>query len=225
MRRTGPCWTANARWFWFFPTTFGGPATSERIGKAIATFERTILSGASKNDYYERALPFFDWDPAMEDDEELLALGNRALDLEKEHRMSASAERGRALFFDKAKCATCHVGSDLTDELFHNIGVGMDAEEPDLGRFVVTGEEQDKGAFKTPTVRNIALTAPYMHDGSLATLMEVVEHYNKGGTKNPWLSDKIFPLELTEQEKHDLVRFMEEALTGPITEVEVPRLP
>ena len=101
----------------------------------------------------------------------------------------------------------------------------MDAAEPDLGRFVVTGVEADKGAFKTPSLRNITETGPYMHDGSLKTLMEVVEHYDKGGTPNPWLSDKIFPLKLTDQEKRDLVTFMEEALVGETTPVEVPRLP
>jgi len=208
-----------------FEAVFGGPASPDAIGKAIAAFERTILSGANKNDYFEQALPYFDFEPDEDEDPEFIARVERVLGLEEEHRMSLSAERGRELFFGKASCSQCHVGIDLTDEQFHNIGIGMDAEEPDLGRFVVTGDEADKGAFRTPTVRNVALTAPYMHDGSLATLMEVVEHYDQGGTKNPWLSDKIFPLNLTDQEKQDLVRFMEEALTGPITEVEVPRLP
>ena len=77
----------------------------------------------------------------------------------------------------------------------------------------------------TPSLRNVVMTAPYMHDGSLATLMDVVEHYDKGGTANPWLSDKMLKLELTAQEKQDLVRFLEEGLTGTVTEVEVPRLP
>ena len=208
-----------------FQAVFGGPATPDAIGKAIATFERTILSGANKNDYYEKAVPYFDWDPAEEEDAMERAKGERILLLEETHRMSLAAERGRELFFNKAKCAVCHVGQDLTDESFHNIGIGMDAEEPDLGRFAVTGEAQDKGAFKTPSLRNIALTAPYMHDGSLATLYDVVVHYDVGGTKNPTLSEKIFPLELTEQERQDLVTFMEEALTGYVTEVEVPRLP
>ena len=81
------------------------------------------------------------------------------------------------------------------------------------------------GAFKTPSLRNIVHTAPYMHDGSRATLMDVVRHYNLGGDGNAHLSDKVFPLGLTEQEMQDLVRFMEEALTGHVSEVEVPRLP
>ena len=87
-----------------------------------------------------------------------------------------------------------------------------------------TGEEKDKGAFKTPTIRNVALSAPYMHDGSLATLEEVVEHYNKGGDKNPSLSDKIVPLKLTPQESIDLVEFMR-ACTGPFPIVSSARLP
>ncbi len=208
-----------------FERVFGGPATPDRIGKAIAAFERTILSGASKNDYYEAAKPLFDWDPADEKDPAFKARAERILEQEREHRMSASAERGRELYFGKASCSLCHVGEDLTDELFHNLGVGFDKDKPDLGRFDKTKVEADKGAFRTPSLRNIALTAPYMHDGSLRTLREVVEHYDKGGIANPWLSNKMVPLKLTEQEKQDLVRFMEEALTGTITEVEVPRLP
>jgi len=212
-------------YFLQFEAIFGSQPTIERVGQAIATFERTILSGASKNDYFEAALPFFEFEPDEDEDPEILARMDRALLLEETHRMSLQAERGRELFFGKASCSACHVGSDLTDEEFHNIGIGMDLEIPDLGRTLVAGDESTIGAFKTPTVRNIALTAPYMHDGSLATLMDVVLHYDRGGTPNSALSEKIFPLKLTEQERQDLVRFMEEALTGTVTEVEVPRLP
>ena len=208
-----------------FEAVFGGPANPERIAKAIAAFERTILSGNSKLDVYERALPFLDYEAEQGDEPELLARMKLALEAEANRRLSEQALRGRALFFDKAKCSTCHVGQDLTDELFHNLGVGMDKRNPDLGRFVVTEVEKDKGAFKTPSLRNIAKTAPYMHDGSLATLRAVVDHYDKGGIKNQWLSDKIFELKLSEQEKQDLVVFMEEALTGETTPVTIPRLP
>ena len=202
-----------------------GVVTPDRIAKAIAAFERTVISGASKNDYFEKAMPYFDTDPEDIDDPELRAKVEEALELELQNRMSESAERGRELFFGKAQCSACHAGRDFSDELFHNIGVGIEAEEPDMGRFVVTGEESDKGAFRTPTVRNIALTAPYMHDGSQKTLMEVVEHYDKGGTPNPWLSDKIGPLKLSDQDKTDLVAFMEEALSGSLPEIDPPRLP
>ena len=101
----------------------------------------------------------------------------------------------------------------------------MDAEKPDLGRFEVTKEEKDKGAFKTPTLRNIAVSAPYMHDGSQATLEEVVEWYDKGGHKNQWLSDKMKPLKLSDQDKADLVAFMKEGLSGSFPKVETGRLP
>jgi cytochrome c peroxidase len=139
--------------------------------------------------------------------------------------MSDSAKRGGVLFFgDKAGCTACHVGANFTDEKYHNIGVGMDAKEPDLGRYEVTKSKKDKGAFKTPTVRNVSLTGPYMHDGSEKTLEDVVEFYNKGGIKNPTLDEKIKPLNLTAQEKADLVEFMK-ALTGPLPQVESGRLP
>jgi cytochrome c peroxidase len=100
----------------------------------------------------------------------------------------------------------------------------MAAESPDLGRSVVTMNEQDTGAFKTPTVRNVALSGPYMHDGSQQTLEEVVEWYAKGGHPNPHLSDKIKKLELTDQDKADLVEFMK-ALTGEFPVVAIGRLP
>jgi len=208
-----------------FEAVFGGPANPERIAKAIAAFERTILSGNSKLDVYERALPFIGYEAEQGDEPEFLSRMKTAIEAEAMHRLSESALRGRELFFDKAKCSACHVGQDLTDELFHNLGIGMDKRNPDLGRYVVTQVEKDKGAFKTPSMRNIAKTAPYMHDGSLATLRAVVDHYDKGGTKNAWLSDKIGPLRLSEQEKQDLVAFMEEGLTGETTPVTIPRLP
>jgi cytochrome c peroxidase len=138
--------------------------------------------------------------------------------------MSPAAQRGRELFFGKANCSACHVGANLADEKYHNIGIGMDKPEPDLGRFAVTKDTADTGAFKTPTVRNAALTAPYMHDGSVATLEDVVAWYDKGGHPNPHLSDKIKPLNLTAEERADLVEFMK-ACTGPTPEVQTGRLP
>ena len=132
--------------------------------------------------------------------------------------MSESAKRGREIFFtDKGSCTACHVGPNLTDEQYHNLGVGMDAEKPDLGRHDVTKEEKDKGAFKTPTIRNVELSAPYMHDGSHKTLEEVVDWYDKGGHPNPTLDPKIKKLNLTEQDKKDLVEFMK-ACTGDLPE-------
>jgi cytochrome c peroxidase len=116
------------------------------------------------------------------------------------------------------------VGANFSDEKYHNLGVGMDAKEPDLGRYVVTKDDKDRGAFKTPTIRNVALTAPYMHDGSQATLEEVVEWYAKGGHPNPYLSDKMKKLDLTAQDKKDLVAYMK-ALTGELPKVRADRLP
>ena len=139
--------------------------------------------------------------------------------------MSASAIRGRDLFFaERGGCTACHVGANLADEKFHNIGVGMAAEKPDLGRFEISKDQKEKGAFKTPTIRNVALSAPYMHDGSQKTLEEVVEHYNKGGTPNPQLSTKIKKLDLKPEEKTDLVEFMK-ACTGEFPKIERGRLP
>jgi cytochrome c peroxidase len=100
----------------------------------------------------------------------------------------------------------------------------MDQPDPDLGRYKVTKVDADRGAFKTPTIRNIALSAPYMHDGSLKTLAEVVEHYDKGGIPNKYLSTNIPKLNLKDQEKLDLVAFME-ACTGDFPKVERGRLP
>ena len=101
----------------------------------------------------------------------------------------------------------------------------MDADEPDLGRYEQTKEDVDRGAFKTPTIRNIAHSGPYMHDGSQATLEEVVEWYDKGGHPNPYLSEKIKKLDLTDQDKADLVAFMKEGLSGTFPPVEQGRLP
>jgi cytochrome c peroxidase len=202
-----------------------GELTIDRVGQAIAAFERVLVTAPSPYDYGEQLRPFAALDPAdIADDEELAARFAEAKKAAEAHPMSESARRGRDLFFGKANCTACHVGANLADEKYHNLGVGMDKENPDLGRFVVTKDPKDTGAFKTPTVRNVALTAPYMHDGSVATLEEVVEWYDKGGHPNPHLSDKMKPLKLTAEEKADLVEFMK-ACTGPTPTVETSRLP
>lgn len=204
--------------------------TIEQVGQALASFERTIVTGTSPFDAgeaykaYEK-LTKEDLDDLKNDDAKAFAKYEAAVAAAKAHPMSDSAKRGRELFFsERVNCSACHVGANLADEKYHNLGIGMDAKEPDLGRYVVTKVEADKGAFKTPTIRNVELSAPYMHDGSLATLMDVVEHYNKGGTANPHLSDKVKPLKLTDQEKQDIVEFMK-ACTGPFPKVEQGRLP
>lgn len=214
-----------------FDKVFGDAGlTIDTVGMAIASFERAIVTGPSPYDFYESYQRFTKLDPEdladlETDDEELYA---EYIELQKTiaaNPMSESAVRGRNLFFGKkAACSNCHVGANLADELYHNLGVGMDADAPDMGRFEVTKVEKDKGAFKTPTIRNVADSGPYMHDGSMATLEEVVEHYNKGGTPNTWLSEKITPLKLTAQEKLDLVEFMR-ACSGDYPTVATGRLP
>jgi cytochrome c peroxidase len=208
-----------------FKKIFGG-VSIDAVGQAIAAFERVIVTGPSPYDYGEQLRPFANLDEDdIKDDEDLAAKYAEAKAAAATFAMSEAAQRGREIFFtEKGNCTACHVGANLADEKFHNLGIGMDAAEPDLGRFAVTKDPKDKGAFKTPTVRNVALTAPYMHDGSLATLEEVVEWYDKGGHPNANLSDKIKPLKLTAQEKADLVAFMR-ACTGPTPAVETGRLP
>lgn len=206
----------------------GDKITMDHIMMAIATFERTLISGDS---------PFDRWYFGGEED-----------------AVDESVKRGFDVFLKDGRCVSCHTIEQewaiFTDNKFHNIGVGIDHIEdrvpelaaafivakaqgldvevevltdPDtseLGRFVVTEEVTDMGAFKTPTLRNIARTDPYMHDGSIETLREVVEHYNNGGflppleEANAYLSGGIRPLDLTEQQMDDLVSFME-ALTSP----------
>ncbi len=213
-----------------FDKLFGGKdgesINIDNVAKAIATFERAIVTGPTPFDYNEQLQAFAgaDLEDLKENEPEAYAEYEKIKAATEKHPMSESAKRGRELFFNKASCTACHVGANLTDEQYHNIGVGMDAEKPDLGRYEQTKEEKDKGAFKTPTIRNVALTAPYMHDGSQKTLEEVVEWYNKGGHPNPHLDPKIKKLDLTDQEKADLVEFMK-ACTGDFPVVNRDRLP
>jgi cytochrome c peroxidase len=176
----------------YFTAAFGSDEVDiDRIAKAIASYERTVLSGNSG------------WDQFVY---------NRDATA-----LSESAQRGLTLFEGKALCTRCHVGFNLTDGVFHNLGVGMAAEEPDMGRAIVTKEDKDKGAFKTPTLRDITKTAPYMHDGSVATLEEVIELYVRGGEANEWLDPKMAKLDLSTEDKADLLAFMR-ALDGDWTE-------
>jgi len=172
-----------------FEKAFGdGKVTLDQLAQAIATFERTVISGNAPYDRYK-------------------AGDGKAL--------TEAQVRGMKLFFGKARCDSCHLGFNFSDESFMNIGIGWNQGEPaDLGRFKVTGNVEDKGAFKTPTLRDIARTGPYMHDGSMATLEEVMEHYNKGGTKNPYLSQSMKPLGLTDEEVTEVIDFLKNGLSG-----------
>jgi cytochrome c peroxidase len=130
--------------------------------------------------------------------------------------LTDAQKRGLALFAGKAECTMCHRGPNFEDDQFHALGVKGD----DSGRFKVTGVEADRNAFKTPTLRNVALTAPYMHDGSLSTLREVIDFYDAGGGVQQPKSVLLRKLNLTEKEKSDLVAFLE-SLTGTVEKMEV----
>jgi cytochrome c peroxidase len=168
---------------------FGTDLNTDGVARAIAAYTRTILSGNSPYDRFQAG---------------------------DTNAMSPAARRGLALHEGKARCSRCHSGFNFTDEGYHNLGVGMDRENPDLGRYIVTKREVNKGAFKTPTLRDVAQRPPYMHDGSIPTLREVVAFYNRGGATNPWLSPDIAPLNLTREEQDDLVAFLE-ALSGEVS--------
>lgn len=197
--------------------------TIDNVARAIASYERTVFSFSSPFDRFNA--------------------GDKTA-------MSASAQRGWDLFNGKARCNDCHgyVASapTFTDNKFHNIGVAMHAanfvelarkagQSPEstsnlahaagyseLGRFLVTKEPKDIGAFKTPGLRNVALTAPYMHDGSQKTLDEVIEFYDKGGEDNPYLDGGIRPLKLTAQEQTDLVEFLKALTSDDLTRFSKP---
>lgn len=216
-----------------FERIFPDGLTIDNVVEAIASFERTLVTAPTPWDHYEQLRDFKnayeadleDLDALKEDDPDLYAEYMELKKASDAHPISDSAIRGGELFFgQKAGCTACHVGANYTDEQYHNLGVGMDAAEPDAGRYEVTKDEKDRGAFKTPTIRNVAQTAPYMHDGSQKSLAEVIEWYDKGGHPNPNLDEKIKPLNLTDQEQADLVAFME-ALTGDLPKVERDRLP
>lgn len=207
----------------------GEGVTIGNVGQAIAAFERVLVTGPSPYDYQEAfskysAMDAEDLADLLEDEAQKTMYESLKTTVEA-NPMSESATRGMALFFSKeVGCSNCHVGANLADEQYHNLGIGMAAKEPDLGRYTQTKLEKDKGAFKTPTIRNVVFSAPYMHDGSLQSLEDVVEHYNKGGDRNPWLSTKMTPLNLTPQQKVDLVEFMR-ACTGTFPHVSSARLP
>ncbi len=171
----------------YFVKAFGSPeVTIDKIAMAIATFERTVLSGNSAYDRYKA--------------------GNKTA-------MTAAQVRGMEIYFNVAKCDQCHEGINFTSNAYENVGIGTDKGNPDAGRYLVTHKDEDWGAFKTPTLRDISRTGPYMHDGRFQTLEEVVDFYDKGGIPNKNLSEKMKPLKLSDAQKKDLVAFLK-ALDG-----------
>jgi len=175
-----------------FREAFGdGRVDFPRIAEALSSYEATRMSGGSAFDRFD-------------------AGDTTAL--------TPAQQRGRALFYGKAACTQCHVGWNFSDARFHNLGVGWRGSPSsgdeakgflDPGRAQVSGLRGETGAFKTPTLRDVSRHPPYMHDGSLPTLREVVLLYNRGGNANPWLSPQMHPLALSDAEVDALVAFLE----------------
>ncbi len=174
-----------------FASAFRRDPNVEDMARTLASYVRTILSGDSPLDRYLNG---------------------------ESQALSDMARRGLEIFRGKGNCTACHVGPNFSDERFHNTGVAWrDGRLLDPGRFAVTGKESERGAFKTPTLREVARTAPYMHDGNMTTLADVIEFYNRGGNANPNLDAEIHPLHLTADEKQALVAFLK-SLSGAVQE-------
>jgi len=177
-----------------FNKAFGQEGLTETtILKAIATFERTIVTGDT---------PFDRW----------LRGDTKA--------MSESAQRGFATFTGKGHCADCHTGWNFTDDKFHDIGLPTE----DKGRMNITGDAADEHSFKTPSLREIAARAPYMHHGEVPNLEAVIAHYVSGGEARPSRSPLMKPVPLASQDVQDLIAFMR-ALSSPQTTLAMPNLP
>jgi cytochrome c peroxidase len=162
---------------------FQDGVTSGNVARALASYLRTLRSGGAPVDRYRHG---------------------------DSTALSAAAQRGLTLFLGPANCAACHVGPNFTDEQFHNTGVAWRSgiSPTDSGRAAITRAARDVGAFKTPTLREAACTAPYMHDGSLRTLEDVIDFYDRGGHANPHLDEEIRPLRLDAEEKGSLLALL-----------------
>jgi len=194
----------------WFKRVFAREVNIDDLARAIAAFERTVVSGNARYDEFKAG---------------------------DQQALNEAEKRGLELFEGKARCSQCHNGPNFTDERYHNLGVDWDTTRIDLGRYNVTKDELDIGAFKTPTLREIANTAPYMHSGTFETLEETVTLYNSGGIANPFLDvemrrpnrtleqmleyyekgkterepspeSELVRLDLTKQEQADLVAFL-----------------
>ncbi len=171
---------ADPAYVQLFASAYNAEPKAEWVTKAIATFVRTMVSGNSRYDKFQQG---------------------------DSSALSASERRGLALFMgERTECTHCHVGYNLTNNAFRNNGLYADYE--DHGRMRVTENPADDGRFKVPTLRNIAVTAPYMHDGSLATLADVLNHYTSGGKGHPGTDATIHSFELTAEERADLINFL-----------------
>ncbi len=205
-----------------FRKVFGDrDVTRQRIAMALAAFERTLVSRNAPLDRYLKG---------------------------DKKAFSAEAQKGYDIFTGKGKCADCHYGANLADDKFYALFVpeNLDQEKDprvaatrrfvakvyhyedyrnlteDPGRYLITKDRKDWKAFRTPTLREVALTGPYMHNGIFSTLDEVIDFFDKGGGKG---NTALKPLNLSEQERSQLKTFLAEALTGQVTAVEYPKLP
>jgi cytochrome c peroxidase len=165
-----------------FEVAFADGVTAANLGRSLASFERVLLRGDSAFDRFRRK-------------------GDAKA-------LTAQERQGLWLYESKGRCWRCHAGANFTDEAYLNTGVGWGKDPADLGRFAVTKKEADRGRFKTPTLRGVSLTGPYMHDGSLTSLEEVVEFYNRGGGANPNLDPVLAPLNLSKGEVDGLVALL-----------------
>lgn len=204
-----------------FRKAFDAPVTRAAVTSALAAFERTIVVNDSPFDRYLRG---------------------------EQDALTPTARAGLAIFFgERGRCASCHGGSLLSDQKFHNLGVpespelkndpqrratrnyflvqmGLPRMEHDPGRFAVTEEPGDMGAFRTPPLRQVAETGPYMHNGHFETLEEVIDFYDRGGGSDPNLSPLMKPLGLSAGEKEALTAFLH-SLSGTLRPIEAPALP
>jgi cytochrome c peroxidase len=172
-----------------FRSVFRREINRDDLARALATYVRSLLAGDSPVDRY--------------------FAGNRTA-------LSSAAQEGLKIFRGKGNCTACHLGPTFSDEQFHNTGVAwISGRLTDEGRAAVTGKPEDRGAFKTPTLRHIAETAPYMHDGSLPRLKDVIAFYDTGGHPNPHLDPELRPLRLSAAEKASLITFLR-SLSGRI---------
>jgi cytochrome c peroxidase len=207
-----------------FQSSFGGEITRERIGMALAAFQMTIISNDSPLDKYLKG---------------------------ETDALTAVQKEGYDIFVGKGNCIACHGGYNLTDNRFYNLGVPDDpavVNDPrvsatrrftakvsgynayrtlkeDPGRYLVTKEREDWKAFKTPSLREVSLTGPYMHNGVFDSLEDVIEFFNKGGGDDPSKTPLLKPLNLTDDEKLTLEVFLKEALKGDLVIANMPEVP
>ncbi len=164
-----------------FQSDFGEAPSSPVLARALAGYVHSLRIGASPVDQFQAGLA---------------------------NKLSKDAKAGLWLYESKGGCWKCHAGPNYSDESFHNTGVGVHAGRPEPGRAAITGNQQDRGAFKTPTLRGLTKTGPYMHDGSVKTLEEVVAFYGRGGNANEGLDKRLQPLKLDAKERRQLLAFL-----------------